>query len=90
MILKIFWINKINHFNSFSLIHKKRLDKKYQNILERFSFNKENIKSKSPETIHFKTLSLFELHNKKIKFENEKRLKEEEEKINFKKYIWLS
>ena len=80
-------LNKQNQsiFNSpFSLIQKERFYKKYQNILERFSFNKENIKSKSPETIHFKTLSLFELHNKKIKFENEKRLKEEEEKINIK------
>jgi hypothetical protein len=79
-------LNKQNQsiFNSFSIIQKERFDKKYQNILERFSFNKENIKSKSQEYIHFKTLFLFEVHNKKIKFENKKRLKEEEEKIHLK------
>ena len=80
------FLNKQNQsiFNSFSLIQKERFDKKNQKILERFSFNKENIKRKSQENIYFKTLILFELHNKKIKFENKKRLKEEEEKINLK------
>ena len=81
-------LNKQNQsiFNSpFSLIQKERFYKKYQNILERFSFNKENIKSKSPETIHFKTLSLFEFNNKKIKFENEKKIKRRRRKNKYKK-----
>ena len=60
-------------FNSpFSLIHKERFSKKYQNILEKFDFIERTFKSKSPEQTSFKTLKLFEENIKKTKLINEK------------------
>ena len=60
-------------FNSpFSLIHKERFSKKYQNILEKFDFIERTFKSKSPEQTSFKTLKLFDDNIKKTKLLNEK------------------
>ena len=60
-------------FNSpFSLIHKERFSKKYQNILEKFDFIERTFKTKSPEQTSFKTLKLFDDNIKKTKLLNEK------------------
>ena len=56
----------------FTLIHKERFSKKYQNILEKFDFIERTFKTKSPEQTSFKTLKLFEENIKKAKKLNEK------------------